>query len=280
MAFEEPLLGTSYQKENTRRSFIYRYRHAIVMSFFASILIVTVVGVLITDSEKQKPIPIPPSSRLPTGSYKIADTDVYVAGSDDPVIVLLPDIYGMSVEVKQIADFYAKGGFTAVVIDYFNGDPRTNASDPDWNRRHPANLSLALANGVIENIASRGYESIQAQGYCYGGRIGVSLSFNTSIRSSVNAHASSIVAGDAVLITQPIFFVMPAVDGFNSLAPLFNQTLVERGIPAAFKIYPNTTHGFAVSATSNPAQKALAMADSLKWFVEYANITKVAKAPK
>jgi len=206
--------------------------------------------------------------RVPPGSYKLTGTDVYCSGDADPLIVLLPDINGMSTEVKAIADFYAKGGFTAVVIDYFNGDPR-NISDPTWNDRHPANKSLALAVSVVEDLLQRGYRSIQAQGYCYGGRTGVSLASTKLVRGAVVAHPSSLVKDDASLVIQPMFFVMPAIDTFNALAPFFNETLASRGIPAEFKIYPNSTHGFAVSSTTNPFQKARAMNDSLSWFHEH-----------
>jgi len=213
--------------------------------------------------------------KLIPGSYKVSGVDVYVVGTADNVILIMPDIYGMSVEVKQIADFYSSGDFTVVVVDYFNGDPRTNVSDPTWNDRHPANKSLALANDVIANVKARGYINLQVQGYCYGGRTGVSLTFvnNTTpphIRSAVVAHPANLNQADASLILTPIFFVMPAVDGFNSLAPYFNTTLTQRKIYSEFKIYPNTTHGFAVSATSNPVQKQIALKDSLTWFQRFA----------
>jgi len=212
--------------------------------------------------------------RLPVGLYKIADTDCYVVGDTDDIIFIMPDIYGMSEDVKKIANFYANGGFTTVVVDYFNGDPRTNRSDPSWNIRHPANLSLALANGVIGDTIKRGYRNFQVQGYCYGGRIGVSLTFKNKafqLRAAVVAHPSSLVSSDADLIDVPISFVMPEVDTFNSLAPYFNQTLTARHIPSLFKIYPNTTHGFAASSTQNPVQQKIAMQDSLKWFKQHQN---------
>jgi len=262
MGSDSPLL--EQQRATVKR--IRKYRDWIVSGIIIVVVVVIVMSLILDDDEAvAHPSSIKDIDKLPPGSYKVTGTDVYVTGTADPVIVLLPDINGMSVQVKKIADFFAQGGFTAIVIDYFNGDPR-NASDPDWNNRHPANLSLALAHGVISDLHRRGYLSIQAQGYCYGGRIGVSLSFNNTIRSGAVAHPSSLVAGDALLISKPFFFEMPSTDTFNSLAPYFNQTLQERKIPSQFKTYPNTTHGFAVSDTINPTQKAIAMEDSLKWF--------------
>jgi len=88
-------------------------------------------------------------------------------------------------------------------------------------------------------------------------------------RSTVVAHPANLVNNDALNISVPIFFVMPQTDGFNALYPYFNTTLIERGIPSLFKIYPNTTHGFTVN-NSNPAQKQIAFTDSLAWFHKWA----------
>lgn len=56
----------------------------------------------------------------------------------------------------------SKGGFTAILIDYFNGNISV---------RPPANVSLYYSQSVINELHKRGYTNIQAQGYCYGGII-------------------------------------------------------------------------------------------------------------
>jgi dienelactone hydrolase len=260
---EEPLLVHGHDGYS-RPSKQFLHTRNLIMGAAAIVAVIIIIVCVAVFAGANEPAVIEP---LQPGSYKIAGTDVYVTGNSAPVIFIMPDIYGMSVEAKQVADFYAKGGFTVVLVDYFNGDPRTNMSDPDWNNRHPANLSLALANGVIAEVKRKGYSDMQVQGYCYGGRVGVSLIFQgTTMRSAVVAHPSSLVPADASAIMAPIFFVMPAVDNFNGMSQQFNTTLMERNIPAQFKIYPNTTHGFAVSATINPEQKQIAMQDSLNWF--------------
>jgi len=230
------------------------------------VAIVIIVAVLFT-GHKHTSTPLPP------GSYKIAGTDVYVTGSSGSVLFIMPDAYGMTVEVKQIADYYAsKGGFVVVVVDYFNGDPR-NASDPGWGNRHPANQSLALASAVIADVRRRGYSEFQLQGYCWGGRVSVSLTFanNSALpQSVVVAHPSSLVQADANQIMIPISFVQPENDpGFNDIASYFNTTLIDRHITSQFKIYPGTYHGFAVN-NNNTVQKKIAMDDSLVWFRKFA----------
>jgi len=243
-----------------------RYSGIIIIIAFASAVLIFVMGfVLSTPSEL---VSDSPGSQLCTGYCKIAGTDCYVAGGDAHLIVLLPDIFGMSSQAVSLATSFAQGGFTVILIDYFNGDVPKNTSDTDWFARHPANLSLAATNAVLAEIA-QGYTSIQAQGYCYGGRIGVSLSFNNTVKSVVVAHPSLLVANDSLWISQPIFFEQAETDTFNAIAPYFQTTLNERGIPNQFKIYPNTSHGFAVSDTINPTQKAIALQDSLKWFQDH-----------
>jgi len=198
-------------------------------------------------------------NRVPEGQSVIEGTQVWTVGTDDSVIVILPDINGNSPDAQGIARNFSQGGFTAIIIDYFNGN---------ISFRPAANVSLFYSTNVIKNLYSRGYTDIQAQGYCYGGRVGVSLaSMNNTIRTCVVAHPSSLTNDDASLIIQPMFFEMPSNDTFtNTLATYFNTTLLARGMKSVFKTYPNTTHGFAVSSTSNPAQKAIALQDSINWF--------------
>jgi len=265
MPIDEPLLVEYGSQESKSPYRVLSFRNILIVGVILVLVVIVIVGVFLAERGKDK------IDRLPVGTYTIAGTDVYVVGLSDPVILIMPDINGMSANAKQIADYYAQGGFTVVLVDYFNGDPRTNASDPTWNDRHPANLSLALTNGVIADIKSRGYSNFHVQGYCYGGRIAVSLTFAKSIvslQSVTVAHPSNLVNEDASMITTPIFFVMPAVDGFNNLAPYFKTTLDDRKIVSLFKTYPNTTHGFAVSGT-NPEQKQIAMKDSIDWFQRY-----------
>lgn len=53
-----------------------------------------------------------------------------------------------------------KAGFTSILIDYFNGN---------ISNRPAASVALSYSVSIINNLHKRGYKSIQAQGYCYGG---------------------------------------------------------------------------------------------------------------
>jgi len=199
------------------------------------------------------------TNRVTVGASVIEGTYVWTAGTADSVIVLLPDINGNSPQAQVLAQNMSEADFTVIIIDYFNGN---------ISNRPPTNVSLSYSLNVIKELYSRGYTDIQAQGYCYGGRVGVSLaSMNDTVRTCVVAHPASLTNDDASLIIRPMFFEMPSNDTFNSLAPYFNTTLSLRGITATFKTYPNSTHGFAVSDTINPVQKTVALQDSINWFV-------------
>jgi len=253
------LLGVDNPRD---RGYIFHSKPFIILSAVAIVLVVIgiTVGLSVTlNSKKDEHNGI---DRVPIGASKIEGTDVYTQGTGDSVVVVLPDINGLSVNVMAIATFFSEGRFTAIVIDYFNGNPKV---------RPPANVSLLYATNVITNLYQRGYKSIQVQGYCYGGRVGVSLcSAHNLTKTCVVAHPSSLTNDDAQLIVQPMFFEIPSSDnGFNAtyMAPFYNTTLQQRGIPAEFKIYPNTTHGFAVSGTNE--QKQICMQDSLNWFLNH-----------
>jgi len=238
------------------RGYLFHSKLFIILS--AVVIVFVVIGVTVGLSVALNKKDEKKVDRIPTGLSNIEGTDVYAVGSADDVIVILPDINGLSEDVQGIASYFSEGGFTAIVIDYFNGNISV---------RPPANVSLNYSVNVINNLYRRGYKSIQAQGYCYGGRVGVSLCSQKNLtKTCVVAHPSSLTQDDASLIIKPMFFEMPSTDGFNALAPYFNSTLRERGIRAEFKIYPNTTHGFAVNGAINPAQKQICMQDSLSWF--------------
>jgi len=239
-------------------------RHLLRKFLIGLISTVTIVGIVIgiyvtvmmtRDDSKE-------INRVPTGLSKLAGTDVWTVGAWNNVVLVLPDINGLSDNAKGIATYFSnEGNFTTIIVDYFNGN---------ISNRPAANVSLFYTTNVITELYKRGYTNIQAQGYCYGGRVGVSLSsMPDMIKTCVVAHPSSLNGNDPNLIIKPMFFELASSDnGFNmSMTTLFNTTLLSRGITAEFKIYPNTTHGFAVSNTTNPVQKQIALQDSLNWFL-------------
>lgn len=202
----------------------------------------------------------------------------YYAYGNDPhrLILLLPDIFGAGDDVKGIAQYYARFGFTAVVLDYFNGDPYDGQEDlNEWLKRHPTALTTRYVLRSVGALRAQGYTSIQVMGYCYGGKSSVVLASMREIgaggvQSVVVAHPSFLTTEEANWIERPMFFVMPSTDGFTQdLYPHWQRVLASRRIAAQFRVYPNTTHGFTVKATT-PAQweqKAQVLQDTLQWFL-------------
>ena len=101
---------------------------------------------------------------------EIAGVNTYVTGQGKSAIVLFTDIFGYSfINNRKIADRFAEDtGATVLIPDLFNGDPMdlnvSNYRDrlPDWQKRHPATDSCAIADKFIPTIKGN-YQSIQVK---------------------------------------------------------------------------------------------------------------------
>lgn len=237
----------------------------------AGALTVVIVVVLLV-----RPGPLPSSTtegELPVPYYRYGN-------SANHLILLLPDIFGAGDDVRGIAQFYAQFGFTAVVLDYFKGDPYDGHEDlSGWLARHPTELTTRYVLASVQALREQGYTSIQIMGYCYGGKSSIALASLheialSGVQSVAVAHPSFLTAEEADWIQRPMFFVMPSTDTFTQTLYLhWQRVLTARRIPAQFRIYPGTSHGFAVKATT-PAQweqKAQVLQDTLQWFLMHIN---------
>jgi len=248
---------------------------AAAAAFIAAIIISVVATRASMKPSSDSPSLLPPIDRFPIGWMNISGSAVLIAGTGDSVILLLPDVFGPTSDVIGVGMQYAAAGFTVLMIDEYDGQPWNGQGSVDiWKSYHPFTAIMLKVGLIIAEVQRRGYTSIQSQGYCYGGRVSILLAGSPAVKSAVAAHPSDLIPMDATLMTQPTFFVVPAVDPPFSTAdvPLFNTTLNARGIEHLFIIYPNTTHGFATRGGTNPIaneMKQKAINDSIAWFSKH-----------
>jgi len=210
------------------------------------------------------------------GKYvKIGEIDTYSVGSGTNAIVLLTDVFGYKFSnIQKIADTYAAAGFRVVVPDLFAGDAvpadtviRTRESFLPWLQRNPPEKALGVAKTTIQAVRDD-YKatSIQAQGYCYGGKLVVHLLATDLIKAGVVAHPGMVTVEDANAIIHPALFVCAERDNsFGSeIKAKFEQALKTNKIEATFIDYPGTEHGFAVRGPAEvEKQKQKSLEDSL-----------------
>ena len=221
------------------------------------------------------PSPPPPPPPDPTSGRNItlAGMDVYQVGQGDRILLYLPDIYGWRQPAIDTATDYSAAGYLVYLLDYFDG--RSGVAG-GWT----VDNSTLRARAAVEALrAQYPLSPIFATGYCWGGGVGVRLTYNdsavgsghNSVDGAVVSHASSVTAAVFNRTRSPLFAVMPQNDpGFNNQVGAFLSSLTCAGCTgrsAQFKVYPGVSHGFAVTVNVSDdnavLQKQTAFYDSV-----------------
>ena len=231
------------------------------------------------------PVPQPASTSAPASVFvksTLGGMTAYAAGaSSNPILLYLPDINGVNTPNNAnlaLAASYASAGFYVWVLDYFDG---TNGFAPNsWTiDNSTARTRMAVAE-VRQKMPGR---SIFSTGYCWGGGVGVQLTYadasmpsvgDAMVDVSVVAHAAQVSVARYAMTVSPLFAVMPQNDaGFNNNAGAYINTITCsgcRGREAMFKVYPGVSHGFAVTANISDSnavlQKQAAFDDTVAFF--------------
>lgn len=103
-------------------------------------------------------------------------------GHKDVGLLLIPDVFGISLNSKLLADMFAEEGFTTLIPDFFNGDalpnPRPAGLDiKAWiktgssgdNPHTPETVDPIVVAG-LEALKGLGIKEIGGLGYCFGAK--------------------------------------------------------------------------------------------------------------
>jgi dienelactone hydrolase len=122
---------------------------------------------------------------------KIADKwDAYVATPPtnkthkDAAVLILPDVMGIWINSKLIADQFAANGYLCLLVDLFNGDPLPLNRPADFDimkwlgegtdgknphtKEHVDPITVAAIKTLKEEY---GMKKIGAAGYCFGAKV-------------------------------------------------------------------------------------------------------------
>ncbi|TCD70369.1 hypothetical protein EIP91_003721 [Steccherinum ochraceum] len=215
----------------------------------------------------------------PEGKWeKIGGVDCYVATPTvdypkDKVLLFLTDVFGPQlINIRLLADDFARNGFKTVVPDMFEGD----AVSPDaletgkvdfaaWFGKHGPATAHPLVDKVITALKESGVTTFGTTGYCYGARIGFDLAYQGITAVTVVAHPSFLQApADFEKYSQtkvPLLINSCTVD---QQFPLDAQAKADEVLgggkfaPGYVRNYwDGCTHGFAVRGDlSDPKVKA------------------------
>ena len=204
------------------------------------------------------------------------DSDVYAAQKGGMIVI--QEWWGLTPDIKEIADRYATEGYLAFAPDLYHG---VAATEPDEARKLTMALERDLAAQEIDAAiswlkAERGVAKVGCVGYCLGG----GLTLATAIRPTSNVDAVHVYYGGGTppneqiaTITAPVLGSYGADDGGIPKEDVdrLRDTLAKAGIPSDITLYAGAPHAF-FNDTRPSYREGAAMDSWLKsiaWFTKY-----------
>lgn len=182
----------------------------------------------------------------------------YAALPDQPDatgVVILPDVRGLHQYYKDLADAFARTGFSTVAIDYFGRTAGSGARDEAFAYRphveqttpETVDADVAAAIAYLHSPAGGAATRIFTVGFCFGG--------STSWRQSASQDG---LAGAVGFYGQPgrarasigqmraPLLLLVAGDDFTPQEEFqaFGQELTDAGVPHHMVVYPGAPHSF------------------------------------
>jgi len=205
---------------------------------------------------------------IPADSVKM---NCFIAYSDDtsskkPIVLIVPEWWGLDTHVKTKANLLAELGYFAVGIDmYGNGKV---ASDPATAKTYTApfytNPQLALGRLQAALTKAKTYSQADtsrtaAIGYCFGGAMVLnSARLGLPVNGVVSFHGNlSGISPVKELFKAQVLICHGAIDQFVPAQEVatFKTQMDSLGIPYTFKEYANATHAFTNPASTENGKK-------------------------
>ena len=193
-------------------------------------------------------------------------------------LIVIQEWWGLTDDIKEIADRYAVEGFLAFAPDMYHGDV---AVEPDEAKKLAMSMERDLAAQEIDAAIAwlkeeHGVTSVGCVGYCMGG----GLTLATAIRPGSGVDAVHVYYGGGMpsaeqlaTITVPVLGSYGAEDGGipKEQVDMLRETLTANGVTNDIKLYPGAEHSFFND--TRPAYNEDAAMDSwmksVEWFEEY-----------
>ena len=170
-------------------------------------------------------------------------------------VVILPDVRGLHQYYKDLADAFARAGFSTVAIDYFGRTAETDARDESFAYRphveqttpEAVDADVAAAIAHLHSPADGAATRIFTVGFCFGG--------STSWRQAASQDGLAGAVGfygqpgrARAYIGQmraPLLLLVAGAD-FTPLEEFeaFDQELTDAGVSHKMVVYPGAPHSF------------------------------------
>jgi carboxymethylenebutenolidase len=183
----------------------------------------------------------------------------YQAGSGKPGLVLIQEIFGVNKVMRDLADGYAKQGYTVLCPDLFwrqePGIQITDKTEAEWAKAFELFKGFNQQKGVEDLIATLdhlrtlpGASKAGCVGYCLGGQLAYLMATRSTVDCSVSYYGVGIdgLLDEADKIKKPLLMHVAEKDRF---VPKEAQAKVKERLGknpnVTIHSYPGQDHAFA-----------------------------------
>jgi len=193
-------------------------------------------------------------------------------------LIVIQEWWGLTQDIKEVADRYAKEGYLAFAPDLYHG---TVATEPDEARKLAMAFERDVAAREVDTAIAwlkteRGAGKVGCVGYCMGG----GLSLAAAIRPTSNVDAVHVYYGGGMPSSEQIATIhVPVAGSYGSedagipaeQVNMLRDTLTKAGVPNDITMYQGAAHGFFnwTRPAFHPTAAEDSWAKSLAWFGKY-----------
>jgi len=186
-----------------------------------------------------------------------------------PVVLIIPEWWGMNNYVKSRAKQLADLGYMAIAVDMYgegkmvdNPDDAGKLTKPFYGNAELAKQSFEAALKQIEKNEKADTEKMAAIGYCFGGAMALNMArINEPLKGVISFHGNLMTGVKPVTNKIPVLVLNGEDDTFVSKDEIasFKKQMDSAGVQYKFVNYPGAIHSF-----TNPDATAVGKKYKLK----------------
>lgn len=191
-------------------------------------------------------------------------------------MVVLPDVRGLHVFYRDLAERFAEVGIDAVAVDWFGrtapDDDRSEAFDfmPHVQQIEPANVAADVAVAA-QQLRDAGCRAVFVVGFCLGGAYAWRQSADTpGLAGSIGFYGRPSIALEAAdRMRAPLLMLVAGADAHIPVADTEAVATAARaaGVEADFVVYDGMPHSFFDRSYAEHAQACADAWDRIRTFV-------------
>ena len=210
--------------------------------------------------------------------HKLSAYQADAAGTPKGGMIVIQEIFGVNAHIREVADLYAKQGYTSIAPALFDRAERgveTGYTPADQDRVKPIRAALKWDQVLADVAASRdalkkmGIQKIGIVGYCFGG----SVAWLTATRLDGIAAAACYYGGNIADFANekpkcPV--IIHVGDQDKSITADKVETVKKAHPDIPYYVYPGAGHGFNCDhrGSYNAEAAKLALQRTLAFFAK------------